>query len=273
MKKILKLSLYVCFALSLITSNDCISQNYDSKKYNFEQIAKERAYAKDENDVKTTINHFLSLSGNYDFEDMEKIMTNKPNYTIHFSDGPSAYVKTDAISYVYGVPLSQNINYFTLKKESDIWKIVNTSFTSTPVTSDKIIFDLMSFAKDYAKAWCSQNPDSVAFFFAEEGSLIINNGKPSIGRTAIAKDAERFMNAFPDMVVTMDRIVSTLNGIEFHWTLTGTNTGIHGTGKKVKISGFELWKMDNNGLIKQSKGSFDTEDYNSQLNEGFKNQF
>lgn len=273
MKKILKLSLYVCFAFSLIKSTVCISQNNNSNKYNFQQIAKERALTKDENDVKIRINHFLSLSGNYDFEAMEKIMTNKPSYTIHFSDGPSAHVKFDAVSNVYGVPIIQNINYFTLKKENDIWKIVNASFTSTPVSSDKIIFDLMCFAKDYAKAWCSQNPYSVALFFTEEGSLTINNGKSSIGRTTIAKDAESFMNAFPDMVVTMNRLVSTINGIEFHWTLTGTNTGINGTGKKVKISGFELWQMDNNGLIKQSKGSFDAEDYNRQIKNGFENQF
>ena len=44
-------------------------------------------------------------------------------------------------------------------------------------------------------------------------------------------------------------------------------------GKKVKISGFELWQMDNNGLIKQSKGSFDAEDYNRQIKNGFENQF
>lgn len=273
MKKILKLSLYACFAFSLIKSTVCIGQNYDSKKYNLEQIAKQRAFTKDENDVKIKINHFMSLSGNYDFEDIEKITTNKPSYTIHFSDGPSAHVKFDAVSYVYGVPLTQNINYFTLKKESDIWKIVNASFTSTPVTSDNIIFDLMSFAKEYAQAWCSQNPNSVALFFSEDGSLTINNGKHSIGRTAIAKDAESFMKSFPDMVVTMDRLISTFNGIEFHWTLTGTNTGTNGTGKKVKISGFELWQMDNNGLIKQSKGSFDAEDYNRQIKNGFKNQF
>lgn len=271
MKKILKISLYACFAFSLIKSTVCISQNYDSKKYNFEQLAKERAYTKDENDIKSKINHFMSLSGNYDFKPIEKIMTNKPSYKIHFSDGPSAHVKFDAVSYVYGVPLTHNINYFTLKKESDIWKIVNVSFTSTPVTSDKIIFDLMSFAKEYAQAWCSQNSDSVALFFSEDGSLAINNGKPSIGRTAIARDAESFMNTFPDMIVSMDRLVSTLNGIEFYWTLTGTNTGINGTGKKVKISGFELWQIDNNGLIKQSKGSFDTEDYNRQLKNGFGN--
>ena len=116
MKKILKLSLYVCFAFSLIKSTVCISQNNDSYKYNFEQIAKERALIKDENDVKITINHFLSLSGNYDFEAMEKIMTNKPSYTIHFSDGPSAHVKFDAVSNVYGVPHTTKHKLFHIKK-------------------------------------------------------------------------------------------------------------------------------------------------------------
>jgi predicted ester cyclase len=271
MKKILKLSLYVCFAFSLIKSNVCISQNSNSKKHNYEPKLIDQAYAKDENDVKVTIKHFLAVKGNYHFEAMEKIMTNKASYSIHFSDGPTAFVKSDAMTYVYGVPLSHNIDYFTLKKESDIWKIVNTSFNSTPITSDKMNFDLMTFAKDYAQAWCSHKPNNVALFFTEDGSLAINNGKRSIGRSAVAKDAESFMNMFPDIIVSMDSLISTLNGIEFHWTLTGTNTGTNGTGKKVKISGFELWQMDNNGLIKQSKGSFDAEDYNRQLKYGVGN--
>jgi hypothetical protein len=36
--------------------------------------------------------------------------------------------------------------------------------------------ELTKFAKRYAKAWCSQNPGSVAVFFAENGSLSVNGG-------------------------------------------------------------------------------------------------
>src|SRR5947199_3440762 len=101
------------------------------------------------------------------------------------------------------------------------------------------------FAQRYAKAWCSQNPESVAAFFAERGSISINNGPPAVGRAAIAKEAEAFLTTFPDMVVTMDKVVHDEEGTKFRWILTGTNTGPGGTGNRVRISGYELWKIDN----------------------------
>ena len=44
---------------------------------------------------------------------------------------------------------------------------------------------LREFGKSYTSAWCSQNAASVAAFFAEGGSLQINDGKPAVGRAAI----------------------------------------------------------------------------------------
>jgi predicted ester cyclase len=121
-----------------------------------------------------------------------------------------------------------------------------------------------NFAKRYAKAWCSQNPESVAAFFAENGSISINNGPPAVGRPAIAREAHAFMTTFPDMVVTMDKLVRDEEGTKFHWTLTGTNTGPGGAGKRVRISGYELWKVDDDGLIADSKGNFDSAEYERQ---------
>jgi predicted ester cyclase len=124
---------------------------------------------------------------------------------------------------------------------------------------------LRRFAKRYAEAWCSQNPEKVAAFFAEHGSLSVNDGPPALGRAAIAAEAQAFMTTFPDMVVTFDKLEPQSNGTEFHWMLTGTNTGPGGTGKRVRISGYELWRIDNNGLIAESKGHFDAADYERQL--------
>lgn len=128
---------------------------------------------------------------------------------------------------------------------------------------------LKIYGTKYSEAWCSQKPESVASFFAEDGSLRVNENPAAVGRAAIAKVAEGFMTAFPDMTVTMDRLKATSDGTEFHWTLTGTNTGPNGTGKKVKFSGCELWQFDNEGLILESKGSFDAEEYNRQLISGY----
>ena len=128
--------------------------------------------------------------------------------------------------------------------------------------------DLKNFAKRYANAWCSQNPENVAAFFAERGSISINNGPPAVGRAAIAKEAQAFMRTFPDMVVTMDKLEHDEEGTKFHWTLTGTNTGPGGTGKRVRISGYELWTINNDGLIAESKGHFDSAEYERQLKDG-----
>jgi len=127
---------------------------------------------------------------------------------------------------------------------------------------------IITFAKCYAEAWCSQNPESVAAFFAENGSLSVNDGPPAVGRSAIAEVARGFMRDLPDMIVTMDDVTHESDGTKFHWTLTGTNTGPSGTGKRVRISGYELWKIGNDGLIAESKGHFDSAEYERQLKHG-----
>jgi predicted ester cyclase len=125
------------------------------------------------------------------------------------------------------------------------------------VTSDK----LTEFAQRYADAWCSQDPEEVAAFYAKDGSISVNGGPP----TPIAEVARGFFRDFPDTVVTFDKLENTPNGPEFHWTFTGTNTGPGGTGNKVRISGYELWKIGKDGLVAESKGNFDAADYERQL--------
>jgi len=132
------------------------------------------------------------------------------------------------------------------------------------VTSDK----LTQFAKRYAEAWCSHNPERVAAFFGENGSLKVNDKAPAIGRAAIAKEAQAFMTTFPDMIVTFDKLEPCGDATAFHWILTGTNPGPGGIGKHVRISGFELWKIDNNGLVAESRGHFDAAEYDRQLKHG-----
>ena len=127
---------------------------------------------------------------------------------------------------------------------------------------------MSEFASNYARAWSSKDPENVAKFFSESGWLKVNSGKPAVGRAAITEVARGFMTAFPDMVVTMDKIVEKGDVTEFRWTLTGTNTGPGGKGKKVKISGREEWRIGPDGLIAESDGHFDEADYNRQIEGG-----
>lgn len=75
------------------------------------------------------------------------------------------------------------------------------------------------------------------------------------------------MTAFPDMINAIDSLITNPNGTEFHWTLTGTNAGPGGTGNKVKVSEFKVWKFSEDGLIQKTIGSFDAAEYNIQLKE------
>ncbi len=124
---------------------------------------------------------------------------------------------------------------------------------------------IRDFAMQYTSAWCSQNPASVAAFFSEAGSLQVNDDPPAVGRDAITAVVLSFMTAFPDLKVAMDDLVARGDEAEYHWTLTGMNTGPQGTGRSVRISGSEKWLRGPNGLIASSLGSFDAAEYRRQL--------
>jgi len=124
---------------------------------------------------------------------------------------------------------------------------------------------LLEFGARYTEAWCSQDAARVAAFFAEGGSLTINGGAPAAGRAAIAASAQGFMTAFPDLVVSMDSIDVERDNVLYRWTLTGTNTGPGGTGRAVRISGYEAWTIGADDVIAESKGHFDEVEYQRQL--------
>jgi steroid delta-isomerase-like uncharacterized protein len=124
---------------------------------------------------------------------------------------------------------------------------------------------IRSFAEAYTAAWCSQDPASVAALYEENGSLSVNEDAPAVGREAIADVVQGFMTAFPDLQVFLDDLLLQDDGAIYHWTLTGTNTGPGGTGRAVRISGFEVWQIGADGLIADSRGHFDSLEYRRQL--------
>ncbi len=130
--------------------------------------------------------------------------------------------------------------------------------------------ELHDLAVRYTAAWCSQNPASVAALYSAEGSLTVNGGTPAVGRNAITEVASSFMTSFPDMLVVMDKLLLQNGRTEYHWTLTGTNTGPGGTGHRVRITGFEIWQIGADGRIDASQGHFDASEYQRQLQHGVK---
>ena len=65
------------------------------------------------------------------------------------------------------------------------------------------------------------------------------------------------MAAFPDMVVKLKGVGQDGRHTIFRWIWTGTNTGPGGTGRQVRIEGYEEWTFGADGLIASSEGHYD----------------
>lgn len=130
------------------------------------------------------------------------------------------------------------------------------------VSTDESHIDL---ATRYAAAWSSQDPAALAAFYAEDGQLRVNDGEPAVGRAAVEAKARDFMTAFPDMRVELDHLEQVGDATIFHWHWTGTNTGPGGNGNAVDLYGYEVWTLDEAGLISQSLGNYDVSAYERQL--------
>ncbi len=260
-----------------------------------------------EDEIKTTVENILRAAGNYDIEELDNLSSDKAvigytmmkdgvwkntevtmneyiesiksrepipyieivsDYDIIVTEEHMALVRADAVVNRFGIPGLREVNHMILIKEDSQWKLLSIGWTAHEQPEEKRKFDLSIFARGYAQAWCSKRPEFVSSFFAEDGSLMVNNGEPAKGTNAIANVARGFMETFPDMMVFMDSLSSQSGKTRFYWTLTGTNDVPNGTGNKVKISGFEEWTFNEDGLIQESKGQFDNEEYQRQLEFG-----
>ena len=77
--------------------------------------------------------------------------------------------------------------------------------SSPGVTSpSRAVWDLVMRA---SRAWSSQDPEGVASCYEENASLTINRGKPSTGRAELAATAAGYMEAFPDLRVSVDHVL------------------------------------------------------------------
>ena len=307
MKRTLSIKLLSLVIVSCIFFSCQSNQNKTKQTEKFVEEQKEYTWNAEEQELIALVEKLLFAVGNSDFQTLESIVSDKANlasaiirdgasknsvitireyfesqknrerkpfyepvneYKILINKGQIAFVWADATLHSYGVPRTNNIDNFTLIKEDGKWQFINIAFTNTPLPEELKKFDLEVFAKSYAQVWCSQRPNFVSSFFSEDGVLQINDGSPAKGTEAITNVAKGFMEAFPDMVVSLDSLTTNKDKTKFHWTLTGTNNGLNGTGNRVKISGFEEWTLNKDGLIQESKGYFDEKNIRRQLEFG-----
>lgn len=310
MKKTLRNTILSLLALSVFIFSCKPKSNKSELSENATTEINAPELNQDEENIKATINTLLLNAGNYNIIALDSMVSDKAmlgisrlkdgtwsnseiaineffesvkkrerspyceipnNYDILITEGQLALARADCILYRWGIPRTREVNHFTLIKENGKWKILNISWTVVELSEEKKKFNLDIFARGYAQAWCSQRPNFVSSFFAEDGELTVNNGKTAKGTNAITNVAKGFMEAFPDIIVSHDSLITKSEKTRFYWTLTGTNNGINGTGNKVKISGFEEWTLNKDGLIQESKGYFDNEEYKRQLEFGIDN--
>lgn len=184
-------------------------------------------------------------------------------------EGDVAYavyvLKSDITDDARGTRIREWLESAILRRDGTRWKMA--LLHSTRVTHPAGAPDMRQFGVRYAAAWSSRDPAKVAAFFAENASLTINGGTPSVGRAGIADTARSFMVGYPDLVVEMSRLDPVGDQYVFRWNLTGTNAD---TGCKVKISGYEEWAIGADRLIAESLGHYDQADWDRQLGDACK---
>ncbi|WP_164658820.1 nuclear transport factor 2 family protein [Tropicibacter sp. Alg240-R139] len=121
---------------------------------------------------------------------------------------------------------------------------------------------LQKLARDYALAWSSGEPEAVASFYAEDGEIVINRGDPIKGRAAVAEMAAGFYAEFPDLEVRCDLMRKGGSHAVFIWTLEGHHAE---TKNHVIVGGWEEWDLNDDLQVMSSKGWFDADDYQRQI--------
>ena len=61
----------------------------------------------------------------------------------------------------------------------------------------------------------------------------------------------------------MDHIRGAGRRAIYSWTYEGTNTAQVGTGNAVRFSGWEAWTFSDEGLVQESIGTFDVDEYSA----------
>ena len=102
----------------------------------------------------------------------------------------------------------------------------------------------------------------------ESAGIVIAATKHKPNEWEVRGEPNCLLEGCDGVVIAMDHLDVTADHIKYIWILTGTNDGPGGTGNKVHVSGVEEWIIDEDGLIAESRGHFDNEEYQRQLEHG-----
>ncbi len=124
---------------------------------------------------------------------------------------------------------------------------------------------IAQMAQDYTNAWNSKSAEAVASFYAQDGEIMINRGKPWSGRDRVQDMADGFFRDVPDLTLTCDDVRISGQHALFLWTFTGHDAA---TGNPLKIHGWEEWDLNYEMEVQSSRGWFDADVYSHQTGNG-----
>lgn len=126
-----------------------------------------------------------------------------------------------------------------------------------------ITFDSVTqLAKDYTAAWNSKSAAAVASFYAEDGEIVINRGDPWSGRSRVEEMAAGFHADVPDLTLTCNDVRFSGTHAIFVWTFTGHDAN---TGNPLTVRGWEEWELSDDLKVNASRGWYDADDYEKQV--------
>jgi uncharacterized protein (TIGR02246 family) len=115
-----------------------------------------------------------------------------------------------------------------------------------------------ALAEAYTAAWNSGSPEAVASFYADDGEIVINRGKPWRGQRGVAAMAAGFFADVPDLHLSCEGVHLVGSHAVYLWTFIGTYAG---TGLPLHVSGWEEWDLGPDLKVATSRGWFDADDY------------
>lgn len=114
----------------------------------------------------------------------------------------------------------------------------------------------------------SHDLNNVLALHSGASKLSVNDGEPAVGKPAISKVIEDFIEGFPDLYIQMNDIAEEERGIVFYCNVIATNSGPGGTGNKINIEVHEVWKFNEDGKFIKIKAYDDRLEFERQLKYG-----
>jgi len=117
----------------------------------------------------------------------------------------------------------------------------------------------MSFADDLNAAWNSHDAHRVASFYAVDGAreeLILTQAR-AVGREAVAGQVQLYLDAMPDLALSVRRISEGVGTVTFEWFVTATHRGDApgwpARGEPVAFPGVSVIDLDDDGMITEER--------------------